>query len=149
MNAFMSAHREIMPTIGPNCPELSGTRRKRHSTVRRVRIVVIRKCEVCGFEFTPRRPHGRYCSGLCRQRAGRARRGGQHRPSIGTSTMQGETDTERAERHRRAYAELGIDTRVATAEFAYTIKGSTAEQEALTEFERERERLAGQKAVPF
>src|SRR5262245_23297624 len=33
--------------------------------------------------------------------------GGQHRPSVGVSTLHGETDEERIERLRRTYTELG------------------------------------------
>jgi hypothetical protein len=42
-----------------------------------------------------------------RRRQGAHPQGGQHRPSVGTSTKHGMTDDEHIERLRRAYAELG------------------------------------------
>ncbi len=46
---------------GASNPVETSTNTKRHNTVTH--------CENCGDEFTPRRPHGRFCSAYCRRQA--------------------------------------------------------------------------------
>ena len=49
------------PTAAESNPCDTSTSTKRHATVT--------NCEQCGDEFTPRRPHGRFCSSYCRRLA--------------------------------------------------------------------------------